>query len=205
MIRLLLGYGVLGLVLWTINTYTTNAQYMQYVTQHVITQERPYGSYNPIAPIELKDYEPLIGSSQCLSMRRKPDGAWQDTIEMVWEFRYVFDGTAIQDITWKEDGGHSSSIRQYDPENSEWVVTYFSSQSANHNPPTWTGNRKGDRIILTMPQKSPNGQPGTSRLTFYDIRRNSFNWIGEWVSKDGSVVYPFWKISCRKKNEGMIE
>lgn len=171
--------------------------------QYTSSPDQPYGAYNPEAPEQLKDFEPMIGSNLCESLLRNPDGSWQDTVSVIWEFKYIFDGKAVQDITWKEDGNHSMSIRQFNPDSSKWAVTYFSTSNASFSPPTWSGGKtKNGDIVLTRPQKAPgSGSPGTNRLTFFDISDDSFNWIGEWVSEDESVVYPFWKIWCVKEDE----
>lgn len=171
--------------------------------QYAVSTEQPYGAYNPEAPEQLKDFEPMIGSSLCESIQRNPDGAWQDTMQVIWEFKYIFDGKAVQDISWKEDGTHSSSIRQFNADSSKWAVTYFSSANANFNPSTWYGGKtENGNIVLSRPQKAPgSGRDGTNRLTFYHISEESFDWIGEWVSEDESIVYPFWKMACIKEDE----
>ena len=40
---------------------------------------------------------------------------------------------------------------------------------------------------------------GFYRLTFSDINSEGYQWAGEWVSKDETVVFPTWKISCTKR------
>lgn len=177
---------------------TTYAQLKKSFFEHSVSNENPYGSYNPDAPEKIKEFAPLIGSSQCKSVQRNQDGSWQDTTNMIWEFRYIFNGQAIQDFSWKQNGNYSSSVRQFNPDSSLWVVTYFSAQTPSLSPSTWTGNLVEGKIVLERPQKAPNGLDGYSRLTFYDISDEAFKWIGEWVSKNGSFQYPFWKISCQK-------
>lgn len=95
------------------------------------------------------------------------------------------------------------SIRLFNPDSSKWAVTYFSSAFANFTPATWTGGKTCDgNIVLKMPQKAPGrDMDGTNRLTFYDVSEDSFNWIGEWVSLDERIIYPFWKITCVKEDE----
>lgn len=156
-----------------------------------------YGAPHPEAPAQLADYQELIGRCHCKSIRRNQDGNWPDTVNAVWQFKYVLGGWAVQDETWKDDGTYTSSLRQYNSDSAEWVVTYFSSSSPTP-PPHWTGGRKGDKMVLYRPQKSPNGLDGFNRLTFYDISEQGFKWIGEWVSQDESFSFPFWKIFCEK-------
>ena len=42
---------------------------------------------------------------------------------------------------------------------------------------------------------------GYYRLTFYDMTEKGYEWIGEWVDKAETIVYPTWKISCLKRKE----
>ena len=159
----------------------------------------PYGRINPEAPEQLADFVEMIGRCDCLSQNRNPDGSWQDTVKMVWIFEYIMNGLAVQDKTYKENNTYAGSIRMFNSDSSNWYVHYYSSKSATPKLSTWSGNRKGDKIVLTMPQKAPNGMDGFSRLTFYDISDDGFKWIGEWHNPDTTIVFPFWKIECLKR------
>lgn len=165
-----------------------------------VSIKNPYGKYNPKAPKQVKDYQDLIGKCNCTSESRKPDGTWTKPVKMTWEWRYIMNGTAIQDMTLKEDGSHSGSIRQYNKDSLNWYVHYYSSKAATPKLRTWSGNKTMDgKIVLYMDQKAPNGTDGFSRLTFYDINKKGYKWIGEWVDKTEKVKFPFWKITCIKK------
>lgn len=164
----------------------------------------PFGLPNPEAPPELLDFAPLIGGCNCTSVRRNPDGSWADTVAMVWRFKYIMNGMAIQDETLKADGIHSGSIRQYAADSSRWYVHYYSSGTPNSRLPTWEGHRREDgNIVLYLEQAAPNGNPGFFRLTFSDIDAGGFDWVGEWVSTDESLVYPTWKIACTRRGESV--
>lgn len=165
-----------------------------------VSDENPFGKLNPEAPEEVGDFAPLIGVSECISESRAADGSWNPTVNMLWTFKYIMNGMAVQDETLKEDGRHSGSIRQFSPDSSAWYVHYYSSASVPARLPAWEGAKNDDgNIVLYREQQSPNGLDGFYRLTFYDITGNSFEWIGEWVNKDESFNYPTWKISCTKK------
>lgn len=167
-----------------------------------VSKENPYGKYNPKAPKQLQDYKGLIGSCKCKSESRNSDGTWNKPVKMIWKWKYIMNGTAVQDMTLKEDGNHSGSIRQYNKDSLTWYVHYFNSKAVTPKLRAWSGNKnKEGNIVLYMDQKSPNGTEGTSRLTFYDIDEEGYKWVGEWVDKTETVVFPFWKISCDKRNE----
>jgi len=67
-------------------------------TNYDAGMEFPYGQKNPSAPEELNDFAPMIGTCKCKSLNRNPDGTWQDTVPMIWTFKYIMNGTAIQDM-----------------------------------------------------------------------------------------------------------
>jgi hypothetical protein len=158
----------------------------------------PFGSPHPDYADQLTDFAPMIGECSCKSVNRQPDGTWIDTISMTWRFKYTLNGTAIMDESWKADGVQSGSMRQYIADSSAWAVTYFSSKNPAATPGVWMGGKDGENVVLYMDQKAPNGMEGVSRLTFYNIDDNGYDWIGEWVSSDGQFVYPFWKIFCSR-------
>lgn len=161
--------------------------------------ENPFGLRNPDAPEQLDDFKPLIGECACTSERKNPDGTWAEPIAMTWTFKYIMNGTAIQDETIKADGIHSGSIRQFNADSLKWYVHYYTSASATPSLSSWEGAKKEDgKIVLYKPQKAPNGMDGFSRLTFYDISKSGYQWIGEWVDPSETVVFPFWRISCTK-------
>jgi ketosteroid isomerase-like protein len=160
----------------------------------------PYGQLNPQAPKQTADFAPMIGKCNCKSETRKPDGTWNDPIDMTWTFKYIMNGTAVQDESIKADGIHSGSLRQFVADSSRWYVHWYSSGSPATKLPTWEGNKKDDKIILYKEQKAPNGMDGFYRLTFYDISDKAYKWIGEWVDTTEKIVYPTWKISCEKEN-----
>lgn len=159
----------------------------------------PHGLPNPKVPSEIEDYDDMIGICDCVSTKRNQDGTWADPNKMTWEFKYIMNGQAIQDQTLKDNGVHAGSIRQYIADSSRWYVHYYSSITPSPQLGTWQGGKLGDDIVLYKNQKAPNGMVGNYRITFYDISEDGFNWIGEWVSIDESIIYPTWRISCNKR------
>jgi len=189
--------GATSILIFFLMYGTLAAQYNSYGP----SQSHPFGSVNPAAQQQLSDYSEMIGTCDCISQRRNQDGSWQDSIKMVWTFEYILNGFAIQDKSYKEDNSYSSSIRMFNSDSSKWYVHYYSSNSVTPKLNTWAGRRSGNTIVLSMPQKAPNGMDGFSRLSFYDISSDGFKWIGEWHTPDTTIVYPFWKIECLKRKE----
>ena len=164
-------------------------------------EKHPYGLPNPDAPKEVSDFKEMIGKCHCKSVARIDQNTWTDTVNMTWEFRYIMDGWAVQDITYKEDGKHSGSIRQFNADSSRWYVHYYSNGSASPTLPAWEGNRQDNKIILYREQAAPNGLPGAYKITFYDLSDHGYNWLGEWVNKEETFSYPTWKIFCVKEEQ----
>lgn len=169
--------------------------------KHEASADFPYGTVHPDYEEYLKDFAPMIGRCECKSVNRNAEGNFTDTIDMIWQFKYIMNGSAIQDETWKADGRHSGSIRQFQPDSSQWVVTYFSQPGVTYTPGVWIGGKDGDDIVLKMDQTAPNGTEGISRLTFSNISASGYDWIAEWTSLDESFVHPIWKIYCKKQKE----
>jgi ketosteroid isomerase-like protein len=164
------------------------------------SNEHPYGLPNPAAPAELLDFAPLIGECDCTSVSRKADQSWAAPLDMIWRFKYIMNGMAVQDETLKADGKHSGSIRQFIPDSTLWYVHYYNSSAPSATLPTWEGNKNEEgNIVLYRQQKAPNGMDGSYRLTFSDISEDGFKWAGEWVSADESIVYPTWTIDCSRR------
>jgi len=70
----------------------------------------PFGLPNPDAPKEITDFAPMIGICDCKSIARNPDGTWKDTLDMTWKFKYIMNGTAVQDEVWRANELYAGSI-----------------------------------------------------------------------------------------------
>jgi len=163
--------------------------------------EFPYGKPNPAAPKQITDYEPMIGECDCISTSRNPDQTWAEPVAMKWRFKYILNGMGVQDETLKEDGRHSGSIRQFIADSSRWYVHYYSSAGPSTVLSVWEGNKTEDNtIVLYKEQKAPNGTDGYFRLSFYDISKSGYKWIGEWINMDKTITFPTWKIECTRKD-----
>ena len=167
--------------------------------EYEVSSELPFGSINPDAPAELADFDPLIGLSECSSELRNPDGSWNEPNTMFWRWKYIMNGMGVQDETLQEGRFSAGSIRQFNADSAAWYVHYYSSNSPISTLPSWKGGKteEGD-IILYNKQTAPNGMDGFYKINFLNITEESFYWQGEWVNEDESIIYPTWKIDCKK-------
>ena len=163
------------------------------------TTEHPFGRLNPEAPPQVADFDRLIGRCECKSVSRINQTDWADTVLMTWTFKYIMNGFGVQDETLKEDGIHSGSIRQYSVDSSRWYVHYYTTSTSAPTLPSWEGGRnENNSITLYRDQQAPNGMEGMYRLTFSDISESGYNWTGAWVDRSERIVYPTWKIFCKR-------
>ncbi len=159
-------------------------------------KQYPFGRPNPMAPQEISQFHFMIGNNNCVEERRdSSNGAWIEG-QRSWDAHYTMNGFAIID-TGRSGQSSNGNMRLFDLETKQWVVTFFAMPVFSSG--VWRGQLTGTDIVLKQPQKAPGlGLDGISRLTFHNITDTGFDWIGEWLSDDGTVVYPFWKISCKK-------
>jgi hypothetical protein len=171
---------------------------MEYI--HEPSAKNPYGTVNPKAPKEMADFAPLIGTCDCKSQSKASNGTWFQPVNMTWTFKYIMNGMAIQDETLKADSTYSGSIRQFNPETQKWNVHYYSAQATPSTLSSWEGGKKenGD-IVLYRRQPSPDDTPGYFRITFSEISKEGFKWVGEWTTLDESFTYLTWRIDCKKR------
>ncbi|MGB0949873.1 MAG: hypothetical protein ACPGU0_07195, partial [Marinirhabdus sp.] len=173
----------------------------QISTKYAASAQQPFGKINPSAPTETADYAKLIGRCNCTSTARNADQTWAAPQQMMWTFKYIMNGYAVQDETIKEDGSHSGSIRQFIADSSKWYVHYYSNKNPTPILPAWEGGKRGDSIVLYRKQKAPNGMDGSYRITFSKISEKGFNWMGEWVNVPETFSFPTWKIVCTKTED----
>jgi len=159
----------------------------------------PFGQYNPAAPSEVNDFELLMGRAECLTSTRIDKDNWTTPVDMMWTFKYIMNGMAVQDEVLRSDGTHAGSIRQYNNETELWLVYFYSNTAFPDQLPTWVGGKEGADLVFSKAQQAPNGTDGKYRVKFFDITPSSYEWVGEWVDLTEQIVYPTRKISCKKK------
>ncbi len=164
--------------------------------QYEPSPQHPFGRANPDAPPELAQFDFLVGMNDCVEQRiNNATGEWVEGVRS-WDAHYYMNGFAIRD-SGMSGAITNSNIRVYDTASGEWAVTFFSTPA--YSSGTWRGNMEDGNMVLRQAQKAPGTDfDGFSTLTFSNVSDRGFDWSGEWVSEDGSVVFPFWRIQCRK-------
>lgn len=157
----------------------------------------PFGRPNPAAPEELAQFHFMVGENDCSEERLNSATQQWERSARTWDAHYTMNGFAILD-TGRSGSTSNGNMRIFDPLSGQWQVHFFSMPV--YGSGIWTGGMEQDKMVLRQPQKAPGTDfDGVSRLTFFNISDQGFSWIGEWVSEDGSVVIPFWRISCWKR------
>lgn len=154
----------------------------------------PYGRPHPDAPEELRQFAFMVGEFDCTDRLRQRDGTWNE-FAAVWNAKYFLNGWGIQDQYWSPTFS-TSNLRIYDPQISKWRVTYF--RMPRYGSGEWQGAQEEGRLIMRQYRTGTAGEAIESRLTFYDITDDGFEWMAQSVV-DGEASDPGWKSSCRRR------
>ena len=151
----------------------------------------PFGKLNPNAPKETAQFDFMIGEFDCNDKIINPqNGKWVER-KTVWNSKYFLNGGGIQDSYWSNPTV-ASGTRIFDAKKDKWIVNYFQT-FPSYFAGVWEGKKEGDKMIM----RAARGE-NESRLTFHNIKRDGFDWIGETVTKDGKAT-AFWIISCKRR------
>ena len=159
----------------------------------------PFGRRHPDAPPQLAQFEFMLGEFDCVDEIKGGNGKWRRT-DAIWNAHYFLNGHGIQDVYWNETFA-TSNIRIFDPTRGKWSVNFFRSPTNRVGAGVWVGTQEGpkDQRRMVMWSGSPDRKNG-SRLTFYDISVDGFEWVAESL-RNGRAT-PSWKSSCRRRKPG---
>lgn len=182
---------ILVLVILSLNQITIAQVISKVPTENEPSPSHPYGKLNPKAPPETTQFSFMIGEFDCDDKIINPqDGKWVER-KVVWNSTYFLNGSGIQDRFWSNPTV-ASGTRIFDKKKGKWIVNYFQT-SPSYFAGVWEGKKEGNKMIM----RAPRGE-SESRLTFHNIKKDGFDWIGETVTKDGKAT-PFWIITCKKR------
>ena len=76
--------------------------------QYEPSETFPFGRPNHVLKEQSMAFDLVIGSCDCRSLTRNTDQSWGDTTNLRWNFKYILNGTAVQDETWQDNDTYAS-------------------------------------------------------------------------------------------------
>jgi hypothetical protein len=161
--------------------------------------------FNEEAPAELLHWNKLIGHWRTSEEGLSPDGSgWKASEAADWSFYWALDGWAIRDEYFSPPLSEQvnppakrqmgTNIRVYNVDKKQWLMAWIDAQAKTVGVYTAQSNEHG--IVMLSVGKLPSGKYG--RITFFDIKDNSFEWKSEW-SDDGQTNWlEVYRIHGRK-------
>jgi hypothetical protein len=161
----------------------------------------------------------LLSGSICLAQTPKPCSSpessqfdfwigewnltWNDTMQGTNRIEKMFGNCTVhENFSDQRIGYLGESWSVYDSNYKQWKQTWVDNQGGYI---ALTGGMKADSMILstaerTVPFKISSTGKMVSRMVFYNIKPNSFDWIWE-SSADGGLSWkPSWKIHYERKS-----
>lgn len=145
----------------------------------------PYGRLNPQAPPETEHWGRLAGEWKCTIEVPLPDGKWVQGGKAKWVWKYILDGFAVQDL-WYQNwidlpptiasinrDAAGTNIRMYLPAEKRWEAVWFNNGKNTTSRFEAVSDEK--RIVMT----GENAQGDLSRITFFNITQDAFDWKSE--------------------------
>jgi hypothetical protein len=154
-----------------------------------------FGQRHPAAPEELEQFGRLAGIWEATQEMRRQDGSWAVVGPALWTWRYTLGGFAVQDLWYQAEEELPSylgnlkrdyllsALRTIDVRSQTWKIAWTANgmgQVPGDDFGTMEAKWDGTQMVLTAP---PNDF-GLQRVTFHDIRADSFSWLSEF-SRDG--------------------
>jgi hypothetical protein len=148
-----------------------------------------FGKLNPDAPAETAHFGFMIGEFACEdAFLNSQDGKWLK-FPAIWSAKYFLNGHGILDQYWSPTFS-TSNIRIYDVKEKKWNVTFFR-MPGYAAAPVWIGEKEGAKMVM----RQGDDTKGT-RLTFSDITKDGFNWVGESMAEGKASL--FWTSKCKR-------
>lgn len=154
---------------------------------------QPWGQRSPQAPPETEQFAFMVGQFLCDDRIPQRDGTVLE-FQSTWNAHYFMNGTGILDHNSGPQRS-TSNVRLYDAATGQWRVTWFAMPT--YSTGTWVGARTGETFVLNR-DIVVNGSEAVSRLTFYHITDDGYDWKAETLL--GEQVIPGWMKSCRRRS-----
>lgn len=147
-----------------------------------------FGTINPNAPSETIQFGKLVGKWDCISRdlddTDKENPKWISN-KAKWKWEYVLGGHALLNNWWQEDNSPNATIKEYfatgififNSKTKLWEIVVLNSKPHKISP-KFQAELKEDEIQM---------HDGTGKwlVTFYNIKKNSFQWKYEILAETG--------------------
>lgn len=126
------------------------------------------------------------------------DLTWNDTSRGTNTITRIMDGCALHESFFDPSAAYKGeSWTVYNPALKLWQQTWIDNQGGYI---VLTGGfEKGQMILSTRPKPLPDGKETVSRMVFYDITAQSFNWKWESTRDNGHTWKTNWLIHYKRK------
>ncbi|WP_019617248.1 hypothetical protein [Psychromonas ossibalaenae] len=154
------------------------------------------------APVEMKQFEFLIGHWDLLSQRFAPDGTQTGEYKGKWEAQYLDEGRMVFDqVTWfNKDGSKESyfpTLRTFSPKTNQWEMTYMSSLKYMHSQSFRgqfiDGEGHFDVDVSLTPKQS-----ALAKVRFYNIKKDSMDWVMKFSFDNGKTWFLGEQITAKR-------
>jgi len=143
------------------------------------------------APVALEHWQTMLGDWSTTAESLSQDGAgWKSTNNADWHFYLAMDGWAIRDeyfspplseqLSDPDKRSIGTNLRIYDQDKQQWLMVWMTKSGKSVD--VYAAKSDSEQIVMLAKQKNPQGY--FSRITFFDMQQDSFEWKMEW-SADG--------------------
>ncbi|SHH08977.1 hypothetical protein [Flagellimonas flava] len=194
---------VISAVLILSTSCTTQGKEKTAETAGLNHMTKDYGSLGKDAPKETEQWGQLAGEWECISKdldrRDKENPQWYSN-RATWQWEYVLGGHAVLNRYWQEDNSpnpvtkdfFATGIFIFNPKTSLWEAVVLNTR-AHRISSKFQASFKDGKIEM-------HDGSGTWLVTFFNIKKNSFDWKYEVLKEDGG-----WKsiseISAKRKHK----
>ncbi len=176
-----------------------------FITLAVSVAAAQAGGMASQAPPEVAHFAKMIGSWSTTEEGLKPDGSgWLPSKGADWDFHWDYDGYGIRDyyvsppaseaVEDESKRQRGINLRVYNPAEKKWVMTWLT--VAGLPPSGFTATSTEESIVMLSDKPGANGFH--SRITFFDMKEDTFEWKLEW-SKDKESWREVYRIHGKRK------
>jgi hypothetical protein len=163
----------------------------QQSVSHPAHEASAFGQKAEAAPAELLHMGAMIGQWAVTEDAPKQDGSgWEQVSSADWNFYWGMGGWSIYDdyisppLSTKLDDENKrqrgTNVRVYNVAQKKWYMSWLTTNSTK--PEGFTATSDDSKVVMLSDDPYFGGQ--YVRITFFDMKENSFEWYME-LSKDG--------------------